>query len=110
MNIDGAHGDALDLLATMVAVVRTDGSIEFVNATFEAAAGISRRALMRGSLFDWLLDANPLRETLIAVTRNEISTGRFEGLLKRAPLAAHETVPVHVIVTQVDTSGMRALA
>ncbi|MBI3368037.1 MAG: PAS domain-containing sensor histidine kinase [Burkholderiales bacterium] len=106
---EGARGDALDLLATMVAVVRTDGSIEFVNATFEAAAGISRRALMRGSLFDWLLDANPLRETLIAVTGNEISSGRFEGLLKRAPLAAHETVPVHVIVTQVDAGGERAL-
>ncbi len=100
-----ARYDALDLLATLVAVVREDGSMVFVNAVFEAAAGLSRRALMRSRLFDWLTDAGALRETLGAVARNEIASGRFEGSFRRAPLAAHEAIPVQVIVTQIDPGG-----
>ena len=94
--------DALDLLATMVAVVKADGALVFVNARFEDVASLSRRALMRGSLFDWLVDGSQLRETLAAVTRNDIATSRFEGTMRRAPGAAHELLPVHVIVTQID--------
>ena len=101
--------DALDLLATMVAVVKRNGAIEFVNASFEATTGLSRRTLMRTSLFGWFVDANQLRETLTAVTHNEVSTGRFDATLRRAPLAANEAIPVHVIVTQIDSGAERAL-
>ena len=97
--------DSFDLLATMVAVAQADGALVFVNACFEDVASLSRRALMRGSLFDWFVDSRQLRETLKAVTGNEIATGRFEGMMKRAPLAAHEVLPVHVIVTQIDHGG-----
>jgi two-component system nitrogen regulation sensor histidine kinase GlnL len=94
--------DALDLLATMVAVVAEDGSLQYVNAMFETVAGLSRKSLMRSNLFDWFAEGAQMRETLTAVLRNEIATGRFDGTLKRAPLAANELLPVHVIVTQID--------
>ena len=94
--------DSFDLLATMVTVVRPDGAMVFVNARFEDVASLSRRTLMRGNLFDWFTDGSPLRETLAAVSRNDIATGRFDGTIRRAPAAAHELLPVHVIVTQIE--------
>jgi len=94
--------DAFDMLATMVAVAQPDGGLLFVNAMFENVAGMSRRSLMRTRLGDWFVDQHPLVETLAAVARNEIATGRFDGMMKRVPLAAHEQLPVHVIVTQLD--------
>jgi two-component system nitrogen regulation sensor histidine kinase GlnL len=94
--------DAFDMLATMVAVVRPDGSLLFVNAMFENVAGLSRRTVMRTRLGDWFVDQHPLVETLAAVARNEIATGRFDGVMKRAPVSTHEQLPVHVIVTQID--------
>lgn len=94
--------DALDLLATMVAVVRPDGRLLYANAMLEDVLGLSRRTLLRGSLLEWLAEPAQLADTLVAVARNEISTGRFEAQVRRAPLAAHEMLPVHVIVTQID--------
>ena len=101
--------DALDLLATMVAVVSPDGRLLFVNAMFETVAGLSRRTLVRGSLYDWVVDGRQLRETIAAVTRNEIATGRFDAVMKRAPVAASELLPVHVIVNQIERSRERVL-
>ena len=101
--------DAFDLLATMVAVLQPDGTLLFVNAMFEDVAGLSRRTLMRSSLFDWFVDAHQLRETVAAVRRNEIATGRFESVMRRAPVAAHEQLPVHVIVTQIEHGSDRVL-
>ncbi len=101
--------DALDLLATMVVVVDGDGALDYVNAMFESVAGVSRRTLMRSNLFEWFADGAQLRETLTAVQRNEIATGRFDATLRRAPLAANELLPVHVIVTEIEHGGDRVL-
>jgi len=106
---EASRYDSFDLLATMVAVVKPDGAMVFVNAMFENVASLSRRTLMRSSLLDWFVDANQLRETLAAVTHNEIATGRFDGVMRRAPVAAHEQLPVHVIVTQIDHGTDRVL-
>ncbi|HET7527293.1 MAG TPA: ATP-binding protein [Burkholderiaceae bacterium] len=98
--------EAFDLLATLVALVQPDGTVLFVNTGFEAAVGLSRRALMRSSLFDRFVAPAPLRETLWAVARNEMSTGRLEATLRVAgPAMTAEDLPVHVIVTQVDPRG-----
>ena len=97
------------MLATLVAVTQPDGGLLFVNAMFENVAGLSRRTLMRSSLFDWFVDSNQLRETLTAVSRNEIATGRFDAVMRRAPVAANEQLPVHVIVTQIDHRADRVL-
>ena len=64
---------------------------------------------MRSSLFDWFADSALLRETLTAVARNEIATGRFDGVMRRSPVAAHEQLPVHVIVTQIEPGADRVL-
>jgi two-component system, NtrC family, nitrogen regulation sensor histidine kinase GlnL len=94
---------AYDLLATLVAVVQPDGRVLHANATFENLLGVPRRALLATALTDWLADPAPLRETLAAVADNRISTGRFEGVLKRPAGSQAELLPVHVIVNQTDT-------
>jgi len=101
--------EALDLLATMVAVARPDGALLYINAMFEAVAGLSRRSVLRSSLFDWFADPRALKETLVVVARNEIATARFDALMRRAPISGHEQLPVHVIVTQHDDRNDRVL-
>jgi len=96
----GLNLDAFDLLATMVSVVRDDGQCLYVNAAFEEVLGLSRRTLLRSSLLDWFVDAQPLRETLAAVCHNAYSTSRFEAQLRAQPGAPGEAPMVHVIVTQ----------
>ncbi len=91
---------ALDHLATMVAVVHPDGRCVFVNAAFESVLALSRRSVLRGSLFDWFVDARAVADTVAAVARNDFSTSRFEGLLRRP--GHGEALPVHVIVNQMD--------
>jgi len=110
-NGTGAAGrfDALDLLATQVAVVTPQGDLQFVNAMFENVVGLSRRTLMRSSLFDWFVDDHQLRETVLAVCSNQIATGRFDATMRRAPVVGQDTLQVHVIVTQIDHGGERVL-
>jgi two-component system, NtrC family, nitrogen regulation sensor histidine kinase GlnL len=106
--VNAERYEALDLLATLVALARPDGTLLFVNAGFEAVVGMSRRTLVRTSLFDRFEDASALRETLSAVAHNEITTGRLQATLRRAGGAsAPEDLPVHVIVTQVEQGGNR---
>ena len=95
---------ALDHLATMVAIVQPDGRCVFVNAAFESVLGLSRRSVLRGSLFDWFVDSQPLRDTVAAVVRNEYATSRLEAQLRRTA-SAHDALPVHVIVNQMDRSS-----
>ena len=106
---EASRYDSFDMLATMVAVVQADGALLFVNAMFENVAGLSRRTLMRSNLFDWFADRQQLRDTLRAVASNEIATARFDGVMKRAPMAANEQLPVHVIVTQTEHGSDRVL-
>ena len=76
---------ALDLLATMVAVVTPEGECEFVNSSFETVLGLSRRSMTRGVVFDWFVDPQVLRETVAAVSNNAFSTSRLETV-PEAPL------------------------
>ncbi|MEO8079990.1 MAG: nitrogen regulation protein NR(II) [Caldimonas sp.] len=92
---------ALDLLATMVAVVTPEGECEFVNSSFETVLGLSRRSMTRGVVFDWFAEPQVLRETVAAVSNNAFSTSRLETLLKRP---TGESLPVHVTVNQIDGS------
>ncbi|MEY4749965.1 MAG: hypothetical protein RIQ60_2179 [Pseudomonadota bacterium] len=94
--------DALDHLATMVAVTSREGRCVYVNAAFETALGLPRRSLLGGRVVDWLVDPSTLDATLQSVVRNEFSTGRFEALLHRPQGAGMDRLPVHVIVTQID--------
>lgn len=97
---DAAGCQAFDQLATMVAVVRGDGSCLWANAALENSIGVSRRMLQRSSATEWLVDAGPLAETLSLVAANEVATSRFDTLMHRHGSA--EPLPVHVIVSQFE--------
>jgi two-component system, NtrC family, nitrogen regulation sensor histidine kinase GlnL len=97
--------DAFDLLASMVAVVEPGGACRFVNAAFEQVFGLSRRSVTRGSIYDWFVDPALMRETVAAVSGNQVSTSRFDALLRPVPPLHSEPLPVHVIVNQTDPGG-----
>ena len=110
--------DAFDQLATMVAVVHADGHCLRANSALENTLGMSRRALQRSSIFDWLFDPQPLRDTLQLLATNQVSTSRFDALMRRGLLGVNAPgglgtpagpgvsgateLPVHIIVTQMD--------
>ena len=96
----GLDLEVFDLLATMVAVVRVDGQCVFANAAFEEVLGLSKRSVLRGSLFERFTDQQPLRETVAAVCRNDYSSSRFEAQLRPQPGSPGDPLAVHVIVTQ----------
>ena len=98
---EAAHA-ALDLLATMVAIVTPAGECEFANSSFENVLGLSRRSMSKTPFFDWFVDPAAVRETVAAVSNNAFATSRLEAVLKRPP--AGEALPVHVTVNQIDGS------
>jgi len=104
-DVPAPHFDVFDQLATMVAIARSDGHCLLANSTLENTVAVSRRALLRGNVLDWFIDPLPMRETLLALQRNEVTVGRFEAQLKRAPLGASEPLLVRVSASQMDTAG-----
>jgi two-component system nitrogen regulation sensor histidine kinase GlnL len=96
---------AFDHLATMVAVVGEDGQCVFANASFESVLGLSRRSVQRGSVFDWFVDPQRLRDTVAGVRRNDYATSRLETLLRRPGALHGDALPVHVIVNQMEASS-----
>ena len=94
--------EAFDQLATMVAIARSDGHCLLANSTLENAVAVSRRALLRGNVLDWFIDPLPMRETLLALQRSEVTGGRFEAQLKRAPLGSFEPLLVRVSASQME--------
>jgi two-component system nitrogen regulation sensor histidine kinase GlnL len=97
---DTAAFSAFDHLATMVAVLDPTGRCVFANAAFENVLGLPRRAVQGSSVFDWFALAQPLRDTVAALSRNEFSTSRMEAQL-RLP-SSGETLAVYAIVNQMD--------
>ncbi len=104
-DVPAPHFDVFDQLATMVAIARSDGHCLLANSTLENTVAVSRRALLRGNVLDWFIDPLPMRETLLALQRNDVTVGRFEAQLKRAPLGASEPLLVRVSASQMDTAG-----
>ena len=100
----GAYA-AFDHLATMVAVVSTEGACVFANASFESVLGLSRRSVQRSPMFDWFVDPQRVRDTVAAVSRNDFSTSRLEAQLRRPGSSHPEPLLVHVIVNQMEASS-----
>jgi two-component system, NtrC family, nitrogen regulation sensor histidine kinase GlnL len=111
-----------DQLASMVAVVSPEGQCLVANSALENTLGVSRRALQRTSVLDWLTDAKPLQDTLGLLASNQVASSRFDALLKRSPFSTsgvsgmagsstnavgggHAELPVHVIVNQTEWPG-----
>ena len=100
-----AHGNAenvysaFDLLATLVAVVRTDGTVVFANSALEDALGTSRRMIEGAHLPASFSEPWLLTNALQGAGGNEFAALRYEAYLRRV---SHEPMPVHVIVTQAE--------
>lgn len=93
---------AFDLLATLVAVVRVDGTVVFANAALEDALGISRRTIEGSQFPDFFTEPLILTNALTGAGSNEFATLRYDAWLRRLN---HEPLPVHVVVAQTDTPG-----
>lgn len=98
--------DTFDHLATMVAVVEPNGQCLFVNAAFEEILGLSRRSVLRESIYDWFTEPSLLREVVAAVSRNDYATSRLEAELKRHPHLFPEPLHVQAIVTRLEHRGL----
>lgn len=98
--------DTFDYLATMVAVVEPNGQCLFVNAAFEEILGLSRRSVLRESIYDWFTEPSLLREVVAAVSRNDYATSRLEAELKRHPHLFPEPLHVQAIVTRLEHRGL----
>ena len=101
-SIPSSRFQSFDLLATLVAVVRTDGLVLFANAALEDALGISRRTIEGSQLPDCFTEPHILQNALEGAGSNEFAALRYDAWLKRIN---HEPMPVHVVVAQTDTPG-----
>ncbi len=90
---------AFDLLATLVAVVRTDGTVLFANSALEDALGTSRRMIEGAHLPASFTEPHLLANALQGAGGNEFAALRYDAWLRRLN---HEPLPVHVIVTQTE--------
>jgi len=93
---------SLDLLATLVAVVASDGAVLYANAALEDALGMSRRSITGARLQDCFTDPSLLHNALTGARGNEFAALRYDAWLKRL---AHDPLPVHVVVAQTETAG-----
>ncbi len=93
---------AFDLLATLVAVVRTNGVVVFANAALEDALGTSRRTIEGSCLPECFTEPHILQNALEGAGSNEFAALRYDAWLKRLN---HEPLPVHVVLAQTDVPG-----
>ena len=93
---------AFDLLATLVAVLASDGSVLFANAALEDALGTSRRTIEGSHFPDCFTEPLILQNALEGAGSNEFAALRYDAWLKRLN---HEPVPVHVILAQTERPG-----
>jgi two-component system nitrogen regulation sensor histidine kinase GlnL len=94
---------AFDLLATLVAVVQSDGTVMFANAALEDALGISRRTIVGSHLPDSFTEPAHLQTALQGAGSNEFAALRYDAKLLRL---GRELLPVHVIVTQTESADI----
>ena len=93
---------AFDLLATLVAVVQTNGIVLFANAALEDALGMSRRTIEGSHFPGYFTEPEILKNALVGAGSNEFATLRYDAWLNRL---GHEPMPVHAVLAQTDTPG-----
>jgi two-component system, NtrC family, nitrogen regulation sensor histidine kinase GlnL len=96
------YAQAFDLLATLVAVVRTDGVVVFANAALEDVMGVSRRTIEGSALANYFSETQSLESALQGAQSNAFAAMRYDAHLRR-PL--QDPMPVHVIVAPTDVMG-----
>jgi two-component system nitrogen regulation sensor histidine kinase GlnL len=93
---------SFDLLATLVAVIGSDGAVLFANAALEDALGISRRAIVGSHFPDSFTEPAHLQTALQGAGGNEFAALRYDAWLRRLN---YDPMPVHVIVTLTEMVG-----
>jgi two-component system, NtrC family, nitrogen regulation sensor histidine kinase GlnL len=96
------HHQALDALATLVAVVDLRAKVAFANAALEDALGTSRRLIEGHALTDYFVEPQALEAALDGVAGNAFATLRYDALLKKM---GTDPIPVHVIIAQTERSN-----
>ncbi|WP_236599791.1 nitrogen regulation protein NR(II) [Ramlibacter alkalitolerans] len=86
-------------MATLVAVVRGDGTVLFANSALEDAVGLSRRSIEGASLLPLFAEPHILRTALDGARINEYAALRYDTRLLRQQ---GEALPVHVVLAQTD--------
>ena len=84
---------AFDALSVLVAVLRTDGTVQYANAALEQALGLSRRSLLGTDFSQYFTDPSLIHSALAGTQSHDFAAVRFEAVLRRLHL---EGVPVHV--------------
>ncbi len=74
---------ALEHIATLVAVILLDGSAVRVNAALENALGVSRKSMLGHYLGGFFQDDELLHKALVDARGQCFSSLRFEGQLRR---------------------------
>ncbi|WP_313299901.1 nitrogen regulation protein NR(II) [Diaphorobacter sp.] len=94
---------ALDLVSTLVAVLRPDGTVLFANVALETALGQSRR-MLEGVDFSsyFTTEQGVVRSALDGARSENFAALRFDSGLRRAP---QDPLPVHVSVACVDNGS-----
>ncbi len=93
---------ALDMLATLTAVVDGRGAILFANSALEDAVGLSRRSIAGVRMTDWFTEPELLQSALAGAGGNEYAVIRYDTRLKRLN---HDPLPVHLVLAQTDVPG-----
>jgi two-component system nitrogen regulation sensor histidine kinase GlnL len=99
---DSARFQTLDLLSTLVAVLRaSDGAVLFANAALENALGLSRRTLEGNEFAGLFSDPTLLRTALAGARGPDFAALRYESSLRRQ---GQDPVPVHAHVSALESS------
>jgi two-component system, NtrC family, nitrogen regulation sensor histidine kinase GlnL len=93
---------ALDLLATLVAVVDGQGAVLWSNAALEDLLGMSRRTITGVPRGEWLAAPELLQNALASAGGNEYALIRYDDLLRRP---GQEPMHMHLLVAPADESG-----
>jgi two-component system nitrogen regulation sensor histidine kinase GlnL len=97
----------LELLDTPVLIVRTDGSLDYVNPASENLLALGRRELLRHQLTGLFQSSAALKQALDTAFKNNVSFIEHDLELK----LLHNEQPLHVAlsITPIDNDGSRAL-
>jgi two-component system nitrogen regulation sensor histidine kinase GlnL len=93
---------SFDMLATLVAVLQSDGVVLFANAALEDALGLSRRTIEGTQFQDCFTEPHLLQNALEGAGSNEFAALRYDAWIKRLN---HDPMPVHVILAQTELPG-----
>ena len=99
---DTGRFHSLDLMSTLVAVLRADGAVQFANAALENTLGLSRRTLEGVNFSTFFTDPALLQTALAGARGKDFAALRYEAGLKRP---SQDPVPVHVSVADAEQAG-----